>query len=82
MLYSWSLAWRLEKEILGLPMAEASQGFENGGSSGSLGMEVPHWGQGAKPPVPQKQMIFCKLYYSALIWILEESKTVFINLAL
>ena len=37
-------------------------------------MEVPHWGLGTKPrwevggQVPQKLVIFRKLYYNVVIW--------------
>jgi len=49
-------------------------------------MEVTHWGPGAKSQqdvwgqVPQKLVIFCKLILRRCN--LEESKTVFVNIAL
>jgi len=59
---------------------------EGGGSSDSLEDGSPPVGSRAKPQevweqVSQKLVIFCKLYYIDVVCV-EESKTVFVNLAL
>ena len=65
---------------------ERIQDFGRGGSSDSLEDGSPPVGSRAKPQevweqVSQKLVIFCKLYYIDVVCV-EESKTVFVNLAL